>query len=130
MVLKERKILSPLSWMFLLIIYSSFFIVQLFFNFDIANSHSEHHSNSSFKNNSVNKNYSKSTSISISTQVKKTYTRLNKRFQQENIEFDFTLSIDKFKPVAAVEKFQTIEELISCFAIDGNLIPRAPPAVI
>jgi hypothetical protein len=128
MVLKERKILSPLSWMFLLIIYISFFIVQLFFNFDIANSHSEHHSNSSFKNNSVNKKYSKSTNIS--TQVKKTYTRLNKRFQQENIEFDFTLSIEKFKPVAAVEKFQTIEESISCFTIDGNLIPRAPPAVI
>src|ERR1700688_4678007 len=81
---RSPGILSYIAKTSILVLYASFFIVQIFFNFDIANSSDSSTLFSSYKN--VPAGYQRSEIKKIhTTKDKKQTVRLNKRFKPKII---------------------------------------------
>jgi len=81
---KKQHISFWLARLPLLLLYISFFAVQLFYNFDIAN-HPEHIAGASFQKNAIGKNSHVIVKKGSLPNDKKTNFRLNKRYQPRDV---------------------------------------------
>jgi hypothetical protein len=126
--MKVKKAISKLMKVFLVSgLYFSFFAVQLFFNFDVANSQKSYLSRLAFGNqDTTTKGHFHSQKTSVAS---KENIRLNKRFEPKSLQVVNAPLIEiysiYYKPLVLGLFDQ--ENLYSCIRLSSFL--RGPPAI-